>query len=142
MEQTKTGAELIAAERQRQITEEGYTPAHDCLHTRGELLAAAECYLLAARYLERGREPMELPSLWPWRAADYRPAEDVSGNLTKSAALIAAELDRLARTETRGAESPNGCKLSDDSGRGARGMRCRRCSARGVRSSAGLGAAG
>lgn len=38
------GAELIAAERQRQIEREGWTPSHDDQHIHGELAAVAACY--------------------------------------------------------------------------------------------------
>ena len=40
-----TGVEFIADERLRQITAEGWTPAHDDEHTAGQLLDAAEAYL-------------------------------------------------------------------------------------------------
>lgn len=39
----KSGIDLIAAERQRQIEEEGWTPDHDDQHTNGELALAAAC---------------------------------------------------------------------------------------------------
>lgn len=42
----KTGIELIAEERQRQITEEGWTPEHDINHTNGQLASAAACYAM------------------------------------------------------------------------------------------------
>ena len=38
------GAERIAAERQRQIEEEGWTPEHDDEHDCGELAMAAVCF--------------------------------------------------------------------------------------------------
>lgn len=43
-----TGAELIAAERQRQIGELGYTPEHDAGHGTGDLFQAAGLYVHAA----------------------------------------------------------------------------------------------
>lgn len=39
-----TGAELIAAERRRQVDEKGRTPEHDAQHTDGELAAGAVAY--------------------------------------------------------------------------------------------------
>ena len=42
MAETETGAKLIAAERQRQIEQEGWTPEHDAEHA-GEGLALAAC---------------------------------------------------------------------------------------------------
>jgi hypothetical protein len=40
----KNGIELIADERTRQISEEGWTPEHDDGHDEGELSAAASVY--------------------------------------------------------------------------------------------------
>lgn len=43
----KTGIELIAEERQRQIEKEGWTPEHDILeHRHGQLVDAAVSYAL------------------------------------------------------------------------------------------------
>src|ERR1035437_10469018 len=42
----KTGLELIADERARQITEEGFTTEHDKQHDNGQLAAAAASYAL------------------------------------------------------------------------------------------------
>jgi hypothetical protein len=87
------GAGLIAQERQRQVTHEGYDPAHDDEHGRGELVQAARAY--AACYL--------LPKFnadhagWPWDAASFKLSDDPVVNLTKAGALIAAEIDRLLR---------------------------------------------
>lgn len=47
--ENKTGIELIAEERQRQIDKEGYTAEHDLQH-EGEELAIAAC-MLASPYL-------------------------------------------------------------------------------------------
>jgi hypothetical protein len=47
-----TGVERIAAERKRQIEEEGFTAEHDAKWTHRELLGAAICYLLSDK--ERG----------------------------------------------------------------------------------------
>lgn len=41
----KTGIELIADERKRQIEQEGYTAAHDSQHEDSELIKAALAYL-------------------------------------------------------------------------------------------------
>lgn len=43
----KTGIELIAEERERQITKEGWTPEHDAEHKNGELANAAAVYALS-----------------------------------------------------------------------------------------------
>lgn len=47
----KTGIELIAEERVRQITKEGWTLEHDYEHRRMELLQAAVTYLYRIRLL-------------------------------------------------------------------------------------------
>lgn len=44
----KTGIELIAEERQRQIEVEGYDKKHDSGHTDMELAGAAACYISGA----------------------------------------------------------------------------------------------
>ncbi len=90
-----TGAELIAAERQRQIEAEGWTPEHDDGHTQGELAAAAQCYL--ARHDVRSDWNEMPPDWWPWNAW-WKPSRDPVRNLVKAGALIAAEIDRLRRT--------------------------------------------
>lgn len=44
----KTGVELIAEERQRQMDVEGWTPEHDDKHQRDEMNIAARCYATSA----------------------------------------------------------------------------------------------
>jgi hypothetical protein len=88
------GAELIAAERQRQIDVEGWTPEHDDLHSAGELQQAARCYMSSRAgtyFLDH------VPSSWPWDYDWWKPSDDPIRNLTKAGALIAAEIDRLNR---------------------------------------------
>lgn len=87
-----TGAELIAAERQRQIDMEGWTADHDDTHGKGELLAAGICYAHCA-----GQFKMTSPRQWPWAEAWWKPTGDPVRDLTKAGALIAAEIDRLQR---------------------------------------------
>lgn len=108
----KTGAELIAQERQRQIEAEGWTPDHDDQHVRHELAWAASCYAAPETVYrvrvdpERGvywEEPWPTeigsargnPYPFPWR----RPECDRITQLVKAGALIAAEIDRLRRAE-------------------------------------------
>lgn len=95
-----SGIEAIAAERQRQIDEEGWTPAHDDRHGAGEMASAAACY---AAY--RGdTSPQELMGadvigiLWPFEAAWWKP-KDRRRDLVRAGALIAAEIDRLDRLD-------------------------------------------
>lgn len=88
----KTGIELIAEERQRQIEEEGWTQEHDKEHKDGELSLAAICYTLHDKYRPIGYPPIP----WPWSEEYWKPApEDRVKELTKAGALIAAEIDRL-----------------------------------------------
>lgn len=91
------GARLITAERQRQITQEGWTPDHDDEHVRGELAGAAVCYILhALQQDDIEDEPWPLPQ-WPWAVSYWKPSGDPRRNLVKAGALIAAEIDRLTR---------------------------------------------
>ena len=94
----ETGIELIAAERERQITAEGWTPAHDDAHQNAEMTHGARCYLGHALGLEYGmeRQPRK-PIEWPWDAEWWKPSTDPVRDLVKAAALIAAEIDRLSR---------------------------------------------
>ena len=68
------GVERIAAERKRQIEEEGWADAHD----RRDLLEV----------------------LWPWDLKYWKPSPDNRiRKLEKAGALIAAEIDILLRLE-------------------------------------------
>lgn len=84
-----TGIERIAAERKRQVEEEGWTPEHDEGHGFGELTAAAICYLMHAH----GVIGEEVPDLWPWEDQWWKPNDKIR-DLERAGALVAAELDR------------------------------------------------
>jgi hypothetical protein len=102
-----TGAERIAAERQRQIEKEGWTAEHDDEHYGSQLARAAACYALPdelRRQPTKDGEP-RIPLfdiLWPWESRWWKPTP---GNrireLEKAGALIAAEIDRLLRLENK-----------------------------------------
>ena len=86
------GVDLIRAERERQIIDEGYTPDHDRQHPHGELLDAALAYIKVQ------------PELWPWDRAGFKPAHNEPHvdcdkrcvrDLVKAGALVAAAIDRL-----------------------------------------------
>ncbi len=79
-----SGAELIAAERRRQIEVLGWTPEHDDQHEDGELLYAAEAYMFGD------------PDSWPWDEDGFRPT-DIIHDLARAGACIAAEIDRRQR---------------------------------------------
>jgi hypothetical protein len=94
----ESGIGLIATERKRQISEEGYRPEHDVGRAQ-DLMAAAECYLQIGRYgIDAWHLPDGTPTPpggWPWSADYYRPSEDRTRNLEKAGALIAAAIDAL-----------------------------------------------
>jgi hypothetical protein len=99
-----TGAELIAAERRRQIEVEGWTPEHDREHRPDELAQAAACYALPVPFRRldlRGTSWQLLRHLWPWASDWWKPTpHNRVRELVKAGALIAAEIDyRLARGE-------------------------------------------
>lgn len=78
---TVTGADLIAAERQRQIEQEGWTPEHDREHGANRLLRAAAAYETANR------------DLWPFdNGASWKPRGPFR-NLIRAGALYLAASD-------------------------------------------------
>jgi len=107
------GAETIAAERRRQVEEEGWTAEHDSLYVPRErfknvtivpLTDAAICYARAGRSAAIftpennngvGASALHMGEDWPWEAAWWKPSDDPIRNLAKAGALIAAEIDRL-----------------------------------------------
>lgn len=91
------GAALIAAERLRQVSVEGWTPAHDDGHEGNELLQAAVWYLDNGAEFDFG---LSLPP-WPWEPAAWKPSDDRVRQLVKAGALIAAEIDRLKRRDAQ-----------------------------------------
>lgn len=107
------GAERIALERARQVSEEGYDEEHDDDHTDGQIAMAAACYAAPERIYIREdyASSVSFDDPWPWDA--YSDARPCNGNvltpekatkaqrirlLEKAGALIAAEIDRLLRT--------------------------------------------
>lgn len=99
-----TGIELIAAERERQQTVEGWTPEHDDEHETGEMLGAATSYLQEgyAQIFEDAAPPsVNGHGEWPWDMKWWKPSPDPVRNLVKAGALIAAEIDRLQRAKER-----------------------------------------
>ncbi len=89
-----TGVGLIEQERQRQIEREGWGAAHDDTHSNGEMARAAACYVMhGIRTKHRPR--------WPWGREWWKPKDRIR-DLVRAGALIAAEIDRLLRTEQKG----------------------------------------
>lgn len=105
----KTGIEQITNERQRQITEKGWTSSHDATHEGGELARAAACYAETAAALAAGASLKEVADIpidelsegphWPWEEEAWKPSSDPVKNLVKAGALIAAEIDRLENSK-------------------------------------------
>lgn len=90
----KTGTELIADERQRQIEVEGWTPEHDSIHTDEELCYAAKSYIESPHIIG-------IPPNWPWDFEWFKTTpNDRVRELVKAGALIAAEIDRLQNQTT------------------------------------------
>jgi hypothetical protein len=111
----QSGVDLIAAERRRQIEQEGWTPEHDDEHTAGEMAAAAALYaapkddLWRVEFCDSCHAP-HVTDPWPWwdnnysgrgprllRAWDKRGQHSRLRRLVIAGALIAAEIERLQR---------------------------------------------
>ena len=85
----------IAAERARQVEQEGWTPEHDDQHASGEIGKAAAAYALADmsdNVLAAGA----ISQVWPWDWKWWKPTT-YRRNLVKAGALIVAEIERLDR---------------------------------------------
>lgn len=102
----KTGIELIAEERQRQIDVEGYNKQHDSQHNTSEFIYAAIAYAESAKVgvncreigIVNGNEIMMRKNdkrlYFPWGEWNFKPTTDIR-DLVKAGALIAAAIDRL-----------------------------------------------
>jgi hypothetical protein len=91
----KTGIELIAAERQRQLEVEKWDAGHDDEHDSEELARAAACYAMPTSW--RKYFAGFVAAIWPWLDG-WKPTPDNRiRELAKSGALSAAEIDRLQR---------------------------------------------
>lgn len=86
---TKAATDILA-ERARQVSQEGWTPAHDDEHADGALALAASAYAMPNAM--DGYAPRQ----WPWSMAWWKP-KDRRRNLVKAGALILAEIERLDR---------------------------------------------
>lgn len=104
----KPGWAQIRDERRGQVDVEGHpVEVHDLdpggrLVTPTKLADAALCYLSAAREQIRDTNRlMAAGARWPFPDG-WNPADDPATNLVKARALIAAEIDRLARARREG----------------------------------------
>lgn len=86
--------EDVLHERERQISEEGWTPAHDDQHKNGEMAKAAACYLAC----DGNSTDRYAVMLWPmeWDLKWWKP-KDRRRNLVRAGALVLAEIERLDR---------------------------------------------
>lgn len=98
-----SGIEAIAAERQRQMDVEGWTPEHDDEHQDGSLVGAAMAYIAQvhgyklsgwAEFLSKEKWIAHWPTSWH---RDWYKPKDKRADLVRAGALIAAEIDRLDR---------------------------------------------
>lgn len=89
-------AQDVLAERNRQITAEGWTLAHDDLYCAAELPRAAAAYIL------NGAND-EAPAIWPFASKWWKP-RDARSNYVRAGALILAEVERLDRAAAKQAE--------------------------------------
>lgn len=101
----------VLAERQRQISAEGWTPEHDDEHDGEEMADAAACYasnkalFWAAEYaldVQGGdratKDFVSYQPLWPWEHHWWKP-RDRRRDLVRAGALILAEIERLDRAK-------------------------------------------
>jgi hypothetical protein len=98
----KTAIEMIAEERERQQSEEGWTADHDDTNADGQLAYAAFVYARHAGLLQNAPHDVYVsraggpPFEWPWSAEWWKPKSPIS-DLVRAGALIAAEIERLMR---------------------------------------------
>lgn len=97
----------VMAERQRQISAEGWTPNLDDQHTSSEMAGAAACYAshVNARGWVYSHNPSDYQSEtessnWPWDASWWKPTNP-RRDLVKAGALILAEIERLDRAAAK-----------------------------------------
>lgn len=127
---TTAGVTAIAVERDRQVTDEGWTAAHDDQYVHDELAMAAATYALPpgdreVRWFVEAHggagQPVDVerpewvrparacfewqsdsPRTWPLPDAWFKPSADRIRELAKAGALIAAEIDRTIRAAAGG----------------------------------------
>jgi hypothetical protein len=119
----------VIAERRRQIMVEGWAPAHDDEHKRGEMALAAACYAAHTAtwsYIRHGfraegglyrvyQTAQEFVGrMWPWAREWWKPKDERS-NLVRAAALLIAEIERLDRAagKARVTNGQHGCERCD-----------------------------
>ena len=92
----------VLAERERQKSEEGWSPDHDDKHVNGEMAIAAACYAANSALrrdgdeLDKYREAELRRRFWPWSREWWKP-KDHRRDLVRAGALVLAEIERLDR---------------------------------------------
>jgi hypothetical protein len=90
----RSGTQLIAAERSRQIRKLGWSHSHDSEHhVHGELAEMAAWLTCPSPAIQTyaGKQPLKLVHDLGWNITPH----DRINELVKAGALIAAEIDRL-----------------------------------------------
>jgi hypothetical protein len=103
-----TGADMITAERERQIAVEGWSAEHDDRHADGQMALAAVCYAAPCPiYVKTDIDDgFHFHDAWPWDLEwDKRHKHTRLRQLAIAGALIAAEIDRLLRAAPRDEEA-------------------------------------
>jgi hypothetical protein len=88
------GAAMIAAERGRQVSVEGWGAEHDDVYVSGSLVRAAVAYLMQVVGGDQSGE--QIRRWWPWSFDFWKPKSALR-DLVRAGALIAAEIDRRLR---------------------------------------------
>ncbi len=91
----------VLAERQRQVTAEGWTAEGDDSYQNSELADAAACYAIHAH-----NQGFSTPAHWPWSTTWWKQTNP-RRDLVKAGALILAEIERIDRAA--------GIKVAEDS---------------------------
>nr|WP_288454633.1 hypothetical protein [uncultured Pseudomonas sp.] len=114
LDEVKTfAARDVLAERQRQISVEGYNSQHDDHHTLGEMALAAALYAIPKDASDAGpliaddeiiALDLALQLSCGWR---LKPEPDPRNRLIKAGALILAEIERLDRLQSGSPEGQN-----------------------------------
>ncbi|XFR89004.1 hypothetical protein AAHU38_08490 [Klebsiella pneumoniae] len=81
----------VLAERQRQVTAEGWTAEGDDSYQNSELADAAACYAIHAH-----NQGFSTPAHWPWSTTWWKQTNP-RRDLVKAGALILAEIERIDR---------------------------------------------
>ncbi|HFE7433326.1 hypothetical protein LD891_25565 [Salmonella enterica] len=95
----------VIAERQRQISGEGFTPEQDDEYDRDELISAAISYIRLAT-IWKDKDPdsyrkSSAPMSWPWSPEWWKPTNP-RRDMIKGIALLLAEAERQDRLNGQG----------------------------------------